>query len=455
MFSTRIRTGVRTLATRKFLIPILFALVSCTPAGDLGRFVDPTIGSEGLGRVFVGPSMPFGMAKPGPDCTAKPNSGWAPMPQVVSGFSQTHVSGTGGGPKYGNILIQPFSGALEGEVHEQMRQSEDFALGYYATTYENGIRTEITASERASFYRISYGDAESANLLVDCGFFLGENPIPKAREAQQFEDSGIKISSDSEIIGFSKVSGGWNNGSPYTVYFCLQADKPFSESKTWRKDSGKSGALVSFPSKEVGVKIGISFISCDKARSNIPSTGFDEQLATLRSEWEKIFSKIEIKAPDNVKRQFYTALYHTCLMPVDRSGENPSWDDVPYYDDYYALWDTYRTSVPLLTLIAPDRQRDMVNSLLNIYRNDGYMPDARSGNCNGRTQGGSHGEVVVADALAKGLDGIDYSLALEAMLKDATVPPQDHEKEGRGGLEEYNTLGYIPYRNTEGGNQDR
>lgn len=73
------------------------------------------------------------------------------------------------------------------------------------------------------------------------------------------------------------------------------------------------------------------------------------------------------------------------------------------------------------------------------------MPDARSGDCNGRTQGGSHGEVVIADAFARGLKGIDYELALKAMIKDAEVPPVDDEKEGRGGLKEYNSLGYIPY----------
>ena len=81
-------------------------------AQDLTKYVDPRIGSEGLGRVFIGPATPFGMVRPGPDCTCRPNSGWLPMPEVVTGFAQTHVSGTGGGPKYGNILIQPFSGAL-------------------------------------------------------------------------------------------------------------------------------------------------------------------------------------------------------------------------------------------------------------------------------------------------------------------------------------------------------
>ena len=83
---------------------------------DPASYVDPKIGSEGLGRVFIGPSCPYGMVKPSPDCTSKPNSGWLPMPERVDGFAQVHVSGTGGGPKYGNILIQPYTGEPRSEV---------------------------------------------------------------------------------------------------------------------------------------------------------------------------------------------------------------------------------------------------------------------------------------------------------------------------------------------------
>lgn len=142
-------------------------------------------------------------------------------------------------------------------------------------------------------------------------------------------------------------------------------------------------------------------------------------------------------------------------MPVDRTGENPLWSDPePYYDDFYAIWDTYRTSSPLITLIDPKREANIVRSLINIYKRDGYMPDARSGNCNGRTQGGSNAEIVIADAFVKGLKGIDYELALQAMLKDATVDPgSNHEAEGRGGLREYLELGYVPWGIDRAGNR--
>ena len=425
-------------------------LLSMTMMAQVWQYVDPRIGSEGVGRTFPGPSMPFGMCKPGPDCTVKPNAGWAPMPEVVTGFSQTHVSGTGGGQKYGNILIQPFiSGKWKEESgkrydYSQKRVSEDFALGYYATTFENGIRTEITTSERCAFYRIHYPTNDishhlplTPHLLIDATHYLGKNPVPDQREQQQFVGSEVEVINDHEVRGYSRVRGGWNNGDAYTVYFCLIADKAFKQ---------KSKDIIAFADTLLNIKIGISYVSEQQAKRNIPTCDFDTQLIKLRESWEPLLSRVQIKGSDKDKRMFYTALYHTMLMPVDKSGENPKWTETPYYDDYYAIWDTYRSSSPLITLIDPQREADIVNALLNIYKREGYMPDARSGDCNGRTQGGSNAEVVIADAFVKGLEGIDYDYALEAMLKDAEVDPgADHEKHGRGGLKEYKALGYIPY----------
>ena len=418
-------------------------------AQEVWQYVDPRIGMEGVGRTFPGPSMPFGMCKPGPDCTVKPNAGWAPMPEVVTGFSQTHVSGTGGGQKYGNILIQPFFRG-ERDDYSQKRVSEEFSLGYYATTFENGIRTEITTSERCAFYRIHYPTKDTSNLLpltpnlyIDATHYLGKNPIPDQREQQQFIGGEVEVVNDHEVRGYTRVRGGWNNGDAYTVYFCLISDQPF----TSQGDRHAVRMLTWFQSPcEVNIKVGISYVSEQQARRNIPDCDFDTQLAQLRASWDSLLSRIQIKGTDAEKRMFYTALYHTMIMPVDKTGENPKWTEKPYYDDYYAIWDTYRTSTPLITLIDPKREAEIVNSLLNIYKREGYMPDARSGDCNGRTQGGSNAEVVIADAFMKGIEGIDYNFALEAMLKDAEVDPgADHEKHGRGGLKEYLQYGYLPY----------
>ena len=409
-------------------------------SGQIWQYVDPRIGSEGVGRTFPGPSMPFGMCKPGPDCGVTPNAGWAPMPELVTGFSQTHVSGTGGGQKYGNILIQP-------GIEPQRRMSEEVSLGYYSTTFENGIRTEITTSERCAFYRIHYPQA--GKLLIDATHYLGKDSIPDLREKQQFVGAEVEVVSDYEVRGYSRIRGGWNNGDAYTVYFCLVSNQPF----TSEGDKNSERKLI-FADSIVNIKVGISYVSSLQAKKNIPNYDFDTQLNKVRESWEQLLSRIQIKGTEQDKRMFYTALYHTMLMPVDKTGENPKWTEKPYYDDYYAIWDTYRTSTPLITLLDEEREVAIVNSLLNIYKREGYMPDARSGDCNGRTQGGSNAEVVIADAYVKGLKGIDYQLALEAMLKDAEADPgADHEKHGRGGLREYTTLGYIPYGIDRAGNR--
>lgn len=213
---------------KRILLTVGMTVASVAMMAQVWQYVDPRIGSEGVGRTFPGPSMPFGLCKPGPDCTVKPNAGWAPMPEVVTGFSQTHVSGTGGGQKYGNILIQPFIG--NGQTRPdadlaQRRKGEEISLGYYATTYENGIHTEIAASERCAFYRIHYPSAGS--LLIDVTHYLGKDSVPDGREKQQFVGAEVEVTGSHEVVGFTRIRGGWNNGDAYTVYFCLQSDKAF------------------------------------------------------------------------------------------------------------------------------------------------------------------------------------------------------------------------------------
>ena len=143
--------------------------------------------------------------------------------------------------------------------------------------------------------------------------------------------------------------------------------------------------------------------------SEMNSWNFDEVRAACVSRWNEILNKIEVKGSDEQKKIFYTALYHSYLQPVDKTGENSKWiSDEPYYDDYYCIWDTFRATHPLFTLLTPSKQVDMLRSLLDIYRHEGYAPDARSGDDNGRVQGGSNVDILFADAYVKGLKGIDY-----------------------------------------------
>lgn len=457
--------------------PILLALAMGTsgssaaqkPAGskptgtDFTRNVDPFIGVDWGGNTFVGSTVPFGMLKVGPDIETFDGrrSGFGYWSNgVILGFSHLHLSGAQG--KYGNILVAPVTGPLDIGDIKSPRTDEVAQVGYYAATLTRyNVRAELTSSRRVGFHRYTFMNNADAHLTVNVAAALGLGP---GSESQNFLGAEVHVLSNREVQGVARFRGGWNKGGEYRVFYDMLLDTPATKVQTWTgsaltadrdavvaedKPIGVTFDFQAHAHQVVQAKVGISFISADQARQNIqteiPGWSFEGVHRANTAQWNKELGKLQLVGEtDAQRRKLYTAMYHLMMMPVDRTGENPGWSSTePYYDDYYAIWDTFRSSSPLLTLIAPDRQRDIIRSLIDIYRHTGYMPDARSGNDNGRTQGGSNANVVVADAYVKGLTGIDYATALQAMLHDAEVPPQNAQKEGRGGLKDYNKLGYI------------
>ncbi len=444
-------------------------------AGPLTAWVDPYIGVDWGGNTFVGSSVPFGMVKLGPDMESFDHraSGFGYSSDgAILGFSHTHLSGAQG--KYGNILVQPVTGPVTLGDLASARTAEQASPGYYAATLTRyGVRAEVSSTRRTGIHRYTFPASQDAHLTLDIEHCLSRGNR-KGWEDQHFDGGEVHIVSPHEITGFGRYSGGWNRGGEYRVYFDLQTDAQVRASHTWTgtavteaKDATVTtetplGAILDFTTRanqQVHVKVGISFVSTAQARANLasemPAYDLDAAHRNVVAQWEKQMQTVQLQgATTSQKRQMYTAIYHTMLMPVDRTGENPLWQSTePYYDDYYAVWDTFRTSAPLLTLIAPDRERDLVRSLLNIYQHDGYMPDARSGNTTGRTQGGSNTDVMVADAFVKHLPGIDYKLALQAMIHNAEVQPADTQKEGRGGIADYNRLGYVTVADERAGSR--
>lgn len=433
--------------------------------------VNPFLGIEGGGNTIPGPSLPFGMIKPGPDVGAnQANSGWEPTGNI-NGFSQTHVSGTGGGPKYGNILVQPTVGAPRAAGYGSARKEEEGAIGYYRVTLKRySVDAEITTSRRAALYQFTYPVSQQSNILIDAGHCLSW--ISKAGEGQRISASQVDILSPTEVSGSSSVIGGWNKQpKPYTVYFYAITDTPAKSWGTWRdghlhpgrqtedpQSGSKTGTWLSFTTRQeqqVRLKIGISFVSVDQAKRNvtteIPDFDFARVRAAAVAAWNKALGVVELRgAPPAQEQMFYSALYHSMLMPVDRTGENPLWrSSEPYYDDFYAIWDTFRTSGPLLTLVDPQRETDIVRALVDIHHHEGWLPDARSGDFTGRTQGGSNAEMLIGDAYVKHLSGIDWEEAYQGMLTDAEVSPPDGIREGRSGLEDWKKLGYVTIEGTD------
>jgi predicted alpha-1,2-mannosidase len=457
--------------TRNWITAAALIVLAAALHAQAALKVDPFLGIEGGGNTIPGPSMPFGMIKPGPDVGAnQANSGWEPTGQI-NGFSQTHVSGSGGGPKYGNILIQPTIGVPRATGSGSDRENEKGTIGYYRVGLRRyGIGVEITTAERSAIYRFTYPAAQQANLLIDAGHCLSW--ISKAGEGQFIANSQVQILSPTEVSGSSSVTGGWNKQTrPYTVYFYAVSDTPAQKWGTWRdgrlhageriegpEPGSKTGAWLSFATRQgqrVGLKVGISFLSVEQARRNlgseIPGFDFDRVHADAVSAWNRALGAVELKgATAEQEQMFYTALYRSMLMPVDRTGENPLWQsDEPYYDDFYAIWDTFRTSGPLLTLIAPQRETGIVRALVDIYRHEGWLPDARSGNFTGRSQGGSNADMLIGDAYVKHLPGTDWNEAYAGVMNDGEVSPPEPINEGRGGLDDWKKLGYVSMEGTD------
>ena len=446
------------------------------------NFVDsvyPFLGVDWGGNTFIGAALPFGMVKLGPDMESfdgrQSGFGYWTNGRVL-GFSHTHLSGAQG--KYGNILVMPTTGPLSINDINSPRTAEINHPGYYATrlTRYNTL-AELTSTRRVGLHRYTFPAAKESHLTLNISHCLQQGNRFLSRSTSSGGRSSHFVSHH-EAEGVGRYAGGWNKGGEYAVYFDMVLDTPALTTRTWTGSEDHLGVRRqasiatshSVPSSTLPVtragqvvqaKVAISFISVDQARATLqqeaPGWSFNAVRAASSHTWNQALSLNLSSCMErvNAKRiQFYTAMYHTMLMPTDRTGENPNWkSSEPYYDDYYAIWDTYRSSGPLLTLIASERQRDLIRSLIDIYRHTGYMPDARSGNDNGRTQGGSNANVVVADAWVKHLAGIDYDTAFQAMLKDASVPPANAQKEGRGGILDYNSKGYITLADERSGSR--
>lgn len=456
------------------------------------------LGANGGGNVFIGPTLPFGMAKPGPDYgNNEGNAGWKATGDL-NGFSQLHVSGTGGGPKYGNVSIQPQMGKADPAHSAVPRKNEHAEVGYYSVELgDTGIRAEITTARRTPVYRFTYPASGPRTLLADVGHLLMKHHDSPHRydEGQIVYSTQVQVLSPTEIAGEQASIIGWNIQTvPMRVYFYLVSDTPAVETGTW--EDGKApvagtktasykmpftmqtlpkmpkasapdvstGAYLTFApgAKPVMVKVGVSFVSIEQAKKNalseVAGFDFDGTRKAVVAAWDQALSTLQIEGGTaDERQQFATGLYHSMLMPVDRTGENPLWkSSTPYYDDFYCIWDTFRSSTPLLTLLAPQRVTGILQSLLEIQDHDGFFPDGRSGNFSGRTQGGSDAEMMFTDAYVKHLPGLEWERVYKAMRHDADVDSPEPIRFGRGDMDEWKRLGYLSIEHSDpAGGPDR
>lgn len=487
--------------------------------GGMGPFDGLAYGG---GDIFVGGAVPFGVVKMGIDTYeenityATLNGGWTPE-GLVTGISMMHEHGTGGGPKYGVVAQMPLTtiespvNILDNTTYWQRRVGDDVArVGYYKTELESGVTVELAGARHAGIAQYSFPAESERHVLVDVSHYIPS--IGDGASSQFFLGGEINVDGK-QYTGYTTTRGGFGLGAPFTVFFCGEFETAPDEARTFRgrntdpnpgyrsfsgepigqamfssyeamggKDgmSEKSGPLndrvgavfswgANASSTDVKSRIGISMISAEKAckfkDDEIPSWDLNKTVSAAVDEWNKdVFSRIQVSTDENSSNHtnlvlLYSSLYMMHLMPSDRTGENPLWEsDEPSWDDFYAIWDTFRCTVSLLHLIQPEAYEGQIRSLIDIWRHEGYMPDARSGNCNGITQGGSDADNVLADAYVKGLrGGINWTAGYQAMVKDAEVTPPNtfalndlkaSVKEGRGALDDWKKLGYVSTDNT-------
>ena len=444
--------------------------------------MQPLIGSTNGGNVFAGASLPYGLAKPVADVDGENTGGFSTDGSNVTGFSHMHDSGTGGNPSMGQFPLFPqycanndinnckFPKAARA-VHYK-NDSVKAQPGYFALTLENGIQAEMTAARRAALYRFTFPEDKAENgTALNPTILLDLTDIYDTRQ-----NASISIDSDSNRIrGNGTFLPSFGAGS-YQAYFCADfAGATLRDSGIWVNDRAGSepkelfvtrgfngfylqaGGFVSFDRPDDGVvtaRVGVSYVSSDQACSNAeeisePLKDFDGLRDTAEKAWREKLTPIKVTpggVNDDMLSSFWSGVYRTMLSPQDLTGENPLWkSDEPYFDSFYCLWDAFRAQHPLLTILDPEAQSRMVRSLIDTYKHEGWLPDCRMSLCKGWTQGGSNADVVLADAYVKNLTGIDWELGYKALVNDAENEPLEWSYEGRGGLQSWKRLNYIPY----------
>lgn len=419
-----------------------------TVGADYLRYVDPYIGSGGHGHVFVGASVPLGMVQVGPQNIHKGwdwCSGYHYSDSVLIGFSHTHLSGTGCAD-LGDVLLMPYVGDVRTARGEQdniegtcstyySHENEEVAPGYYSLLMDNGVRAELTATDRVAIHRYTYPEG-TPRLLVNLKEGNGDRAFATA----------LKRVDEYTVEGY-RFSKGWS--PQHKVFFVLKSDQPIESVAVFDDDaavgvdslSGEAvKGVLTFRNnpKKVQLKVALSSVSCANALANLkaeqPEWNFKKVRSDAERRWNRMLSCVEVESSDERgKKIFYTGLYHMFIAPTlyaDVNGEFRGHDDKIYKADHwtnystFSLWDTYRTLHPLFTILQPQLVPDMVNSMLSIYDQQGKLPIWPLVGGETNQMPGYSAIPVIADAYLKGFRGFDPERALKYMVASATCDKQ-------------------------------
>ncbi|MDJ1469623.1 GH92 family glycosyl hydrolase [Cytophagaceae bacterium DM2B3-1] len=432
---------------------------------DLAEWVNPLMGTQSTfnlsnGNTYPSISLPWGMNCWMPQ-TGKMGDGWAYTytSTHIRGFKQTHQPSPWIND-YGQFSIMPVTKHV---FDEEKRSSwfshkSEIAKPYYYSVYlaDHDVTTEIVPTERAAMFQMTFPSSDSSFVIIDA-FDKG---------------SYIKIlPNEKKIVGYTTKNSG---GVPanFKNYFVLYFDTPFTSSNTWHgktlaKDTleykaNHVGAMIGFKTKKgqkVRIRVASSFISPEQAELNLQRELGNDDFNTLQQKakaiWNQQLSRLEVEggSPEQV-RTFYSCLYRIMLFPRkfhEVDAQNKTIHYSPYngqiaegylYTDN-GFWDTFRAVFPFFTLMYPELNSQIMQGLVNTYKESGWLPEwASPGHRDCMI--GSNSASLIADSYLKGIRGYDIQTLYEAVLKNSEQEGP-LSSVGRKGVSYYNKLGYVPY----------
>ena len=456
----------------KFTLPVIAVSLltatafSCKSTGgdadDYASKVNPFIGTDFTGNTYPGAQAPFGMVQLSPD-NGLPGwdriAGYFYPDSTIAGFSHTHLSGTGAGDLY-DISFLPVTLPYKEApaplgIHSKFRHdTEEAEAGYYKVTLDDyNIDVELTATERTGIQRYTFPGGKCAILLN----------LAKAMNWDATVDTRISIVDSVTIEGY-RFSKGWARDQ--RVFFRTRFSRPWNSvridssaivnTETNQPTSGK-GMTAQFDfnttkGEQITVSTAISGVSLEGAAANLlaeaPNDDFDKAREATRNLWNEELGRIEVEGDSiNDIVNFYTALYHSKLAPTIYSdvdgkyfGPDKKIHQTNGWNNYssFSLWDTYRTSHPLYTIIDQARTNDMIKSFLAFYEQNGRLPVWNFWGGETDMMLGYHAVPVIVDAYLKGIGDFNADSALQACVATANI--DDYR-----GIGLFKTKGYVPY----------
>ena len=428
------------------------------PAPDLASLVNPFVGTSNGGNTYPGAQVPFGMVQLSPNLEG---NGYYYNQKTMHGFTVNLESGSGGF-NGGTVLFTAMTGPVQTEASRYSytydHRDEKASAGYYQVRLQPwDINAELTATTHCGLARFTFPAGKQADIVLPISV---TNTLTTASQVQWTDDRTLTGYVNNQIV---------DNLGPSTVHFVMRFSQPFGAYGSWtndqRQDGSKSveqkdkntrvGYYVTFPSasqpQEIRVSVGVSYVSAEGALANLkqelPDDDFSHHHDDAVSAWNHELGLIEVQDDSLVhKRVFYTALYHTMLVPMifeDVDGNYMGFDSqvhhVPeghrHFYATYSGWDIYRSEMPLLGIIEPERAQDMAQSIVESYKQLGYIDRRPTLNRPTGAMNGSPLSICLVNLWQAGLKNFDMRTAYEGMLKLA-IPTSIH-----------NHLG--PYENSE------